>query len=105
MSYFAKMTQKVLTVNTSEVALPPPALGDEVQNPEAIFIQADDENTSPVVLGKAGVLANKTTGGFKFSPGDNGILPFTREETLKAISLQAGQVIYVTYLAEANPRH
>lgn len=102
--FFQKMTQKVLIVGDTETDFPPPVQGDAVQNPEAIFLQSDDDNTSPIYAGKTGVKADKTTGGFKFSPGDNGVLPFTRDEKLKAISLVPGQILYITYLADASPR-
>ncbi len=102
--FFQKMTQKVLIVGTTEVDFPAPEVGDAVQNPEAIFLQADDDNSEPICAGKTGVKADKSTGCFKFSPGDNGVLPFTRDEKLKAISLAAGQTLYITYLADASPR-
>jgi hypothetical protein len=95
--YYDKMEQFVLTVGTSEVAFPAP--GRNVPNPEAIFVQSDDANTDKIFIGKAGVLANNTTGAFKFSAGDNGILPYNGDEFLKAISGTAGQILFVTYLS------
>lgn len=102
---YSKMTQKVVLVGTSEVPLPPPAIGDEVQNPEAIFIQAKAANVADVYIGKTGVATNDSTGAFVFSPGDNGVLPYTQDEKLFLRSTGTNQIIYVTYLAGLNPRN
>lgn len=96
---FNKMTQKVVTVGTSAVSMPAIVNGDEVQNPDAVFVQTDDANLGKVYIGKTGVLTNGTTGAFIFSGGDNGILPFTKDEELKLIATIPGQKVYITYLA------
>lgn len=103
LSLYSKMTQKVVTVGTSETPFPPPALGDEVQNPEAIFIQSKAANAADVYIGKTGVQTDDTTGAFVFSPGDNGILPYTIDEKLFLKASAVGQKVYITYLAEKNP--
>jgi hypothetical protein len=105
MSLYNKMTQKVVIVGTSEVAMPPPAIGDEVQNPEAIFIQAKAANAVDVYIGKSGLQTDDTTGAFVFAPGDNGILPYVSDEKLFLKSTSVGQVIYITYLSDPTPRN
>jgi hypothetical protein len=95
--YYDKMEQFVLTVGAAAVAFPAP--GKKVPNPEAIFVQSDDANTDKIFIGQSGVLANNTTGAFKFSAGDNGILPYNGDEFLKAISGSAGQLLFITYLS------
>lgn len=94
---YDRMEQFVIAVGTSEVPFPAP--GVKVPNPEAIFVQSDDANTAKIFIGDAGVLADNTTGAFKFSAGDNGILPYNRDEFLKAISTAGGQLLFVTYLS------
>lgn len=103
MFLYGKMTQKVLvTTGGGEDSLPAIVQGDDVQNPEAIAIQSKDANTALVFIGKTGVQTDDSTGAFVFAPGDNGILPYTKDESLKVKSNSAGQVLYITYLSSVG---
>lgn len=101
-SFYKNMSQKNLTVGTSEASFPAPSLTDEVKQPEAIFVQAIETNTVPIIVGKTGVLSDLTQGGFYLKPDSNMILPYNKDEELKAIASAAGQVLLITYLAGAN---
>ncbi len=78
----------------AEVAMPTPTLG----NPDAITLQTPDTNTGNVACGKAGVLADWTTGALAvLRPDRSTRLLYTQDENLKLRASAAGQTVLVTY--------
>jgi hypothetical protein len=85
----------LLSVGVAEVAFPAPF---ENNQPRQIHVQAPTTNTASVIVGKAGVLADLSQGGWEFPPGGNFILPFNAYSQLKAISSMAAQNLLVNYV-------
>jgi hypothetical protein len=95
------MDQQTLTVGTSEAQFPTPNQA-KVQNPEKVFVQTASTNTAAIVVGRTGVLANLSNGGFELLPGDNIEIPFNKEDLLVAISSASSQKLLVTYVEDPN---
>jgi len=89
----------VLTVgNAVQVAFPVPPVTAKVKKPGVIFVQTPTTNTGNIVVGKTGVLADASAGGFLIEPGKNAYLPVNFFPELFAISTVAGQTLLVTYM-------
>jgi hypothetical protein len=98
---FARMDQQTLTVGTSAVSFPTPNSA-KITNPEKVFVQAPSTNVDSIIVGKTGVLANLTAGGFELLPGSSLEIPMNEEGQLKAISNTAAQKLLVTYVESPN---
>lgn len=96
---FAAEDQSQLTVGATQVAFPAPVLSISAR-PERIFVQALAGNTGKIMIGKTGVLANGSLGGYELAAGANMTLPNNISTAYFAIATGAGQLLQVTYLSK-----
>jgi hypothetical protein len=96
---YEKVQQEVLTVTSgAEVTLP--ALDTTIMNkPEKIFIQAYSRNAGNIFVGKTGVLANGTTGGYELPAGASMILPGHIYDEWRARAEVNNDKLFVSYLS------
>ena len=100
---FRNFDQYVLTVGVAQVAFPTPPVTAKVKKPQMIFVQTPETNTANIVVGKTGVLADFSLGGFLIELGKNAYLPTNYFPELFAIAAGAGQTLLITYMDNQFP--
>lgn len=97
-SHYKKESFHQLSCTTTQAALPTPT-STLVVNPESIFIQAHPDNTQEIIIGKTGVTATGSAGGYILPAGGSMTLPSPIWENYFAIAASGTQLLQVTYLA------
>lgn len=87
--------QVQMTVGGTQAALTSPA--SPVANPENIFVQAHPSNTGNIVIGKTGVAADGSAGGYVLSAGSNMNLGKQEASEYYAIATASDQKLQITY--------
>lgn len=83
------------TVGATQAVLT--AAASPVENPENIFVQAHPSNTGIIVIGKTGVAADGSAGGYVLSAGSNMNLGKQDPSEYYAIATGANQKLQITY--------
>lgn len=89
---------KQVTSSGTEAQFPAPTATISVR-PEKIFVQALAGNSGKIVIGKTGVAANGSAGGYELSAGANMTLPSNDYAHYYHIATAGGQLLQITYLS------
>ena len=93
--------QVVTSTSAGETAFPAPT-ASIIKAVEAIFVQAYSQNSGRIVIGKTGVAADGTTGGWELAAGANMTLPVKDYSALVHKATAAGQKLFITYLEKVE---
>lgn len=88
----------VMAVGVVEAPLPATD-PNYVVKPEKIFVQTPSTNDASVFIGRTGIQADFSVGGYELPPGGSMYLPGHMVADWRAIAAVAGQKLLVTYLS------